>query len=126
MDKFATAITCIDGRIPQPVSDWVKLQFNVHYVDLITEPGPDKVLSDGDENVIGWIVARVKFSLEHHHSEVVILSGHGTCAANPVPKEEHYKQIVHGAERLLSYDMPATIIGIWVNESGSVDLVWDS
>ena len=42
-DKFATAITCIDGRVQQPIVDWMKLHTNVHYVDLITEPGPDRL-----------------------------------------------------------------------------------
>lgn len=36
-DKFATAITCIDGRVQQPIMDWVKLHVNVHHVDLVID-----------------------------------------------------------------------------------------
>ena len=125
MDKFATAITCIDGRVQQPVSEWIKLRFNVRYVDLITEPGPDKLIADASSKVIDAIVQKTLFSITHHHSTVVALVGHDTCAANPASKEEHFEQILEGVQVLISYSMPAQIIGLWVNEWGSVDLVSD-
>ena len=125
MDKFATAITCIDGRVQQPVSEWIKLRFNVRYVDLITEPGPDKLFADASSKVIDAIVQKTLFSITHHHSTVVALAGHDTCAANSASKEEHFAQILEGVQVLISYRLPAQIIGLWVNEWGSVDLVSD-
>ncbi|MGB3082317.1 MAG: carbonic anhydrase, partial [Candidatus Omnitrophota bacterium] len=44
--SFATAINCIDGRAQKPVTEFAIRKFKVDYVDLITEPGPDKVLSE--------------------------------------------------------------------------------
>ena len=44
---FGTAISCIDGRVQQPVSDWLKLYCHVRWVDLVTEPGPDRLLAAG-------------------------------------------------------------------------------
>jgi|SRR5882724_3538430 len=126
MDTFATAITCIDGRIQQPVSDWVRLHANVRYVDLITEPGPDKVLSEGNTEVIAEMVRKAWFSITHHGSSIIALAGHDTCAANPVSKEEHFEQIIDGVQVLISYELPVRIVGLWVNEWGSVDLVWDT
>jgi carbonic anhydrase len=126
MDTFATAITCIDGRVQQPVADWMKLHANVHYVDLITEPGPDRELCEGNTEVITGIVRKVSFSLEHHNSNVVALVGHDTCAANPVSKEEHFRQIIEGVRILMSYELPARIVGLYVNEWRSVDLVWNT
>ncbi|MGH9968074.1 MAG: carbonic anhydrase [Pyrinomonadaceae bacterium] len=126
MDTFATAITCIDGRVQQPVADWVKQRFNVRYVDLITEPGPDRALSQGAAEVITGIVRKAWFSINHHHSSIVALAGHDACAANPVSKEEHFEQILEGVRVLISYELPAQIVGLWVNEWGSVDLVWDT
>jgi carbonic anhydrase len=79
---FATAITCIDGRVQQPVADWMKLHMNVEYVDLVTEPGPDKVISEGSTYVVDEIVRKAKFSVQHHASPVVALCGHHDCAAN--------------------------------------------
>jgi hypothetical protein len=126
MDTFATAITCIDGRVQQPVADWVRLHANVRYVDLITELGPDKALSEGNTEVIAEIVRKAWFSITHHGSSIVALSGHDTCAANPVSKEEHFEQIIEGVRVLISYELPVRIVGLWVNEWGSVDLVWDT
>jgi hypothetical protein len=126
MDTFATAITCIDGRVQQPVADWVRLHANVRYVDLITEPGPDKVLSEGVTEVIAEMVRKAWFSITHHGSSIVALAGHDTCAANPVSKEEHFEQIIAGVQVLISYELPVRIVGLWVNEWGSVDLVCDT
>ncbi|HKP37167.1 MAG TPA: carbonic anhydrase [Pyrinomonadaceae bacterium] len=124
--KFATAITCIDGRVQQPVADWMKLYTNVHYVDLITEPGPDKVLSSESTFVVDEIVRKVKFSVQHHASAVVAICGHYDCAANDATKEEHIEQIIESVRVLLSYQINARILGLWLNEWSSVELVWDT
>ena len=124
-DRFATAITCIDGRVQRPVVDWVKGNFNVHYVDLITEPGPDKVLSSGPASLIEDVVRRVLFSVRHHFSPVVALTGHYDCAANAASREEHLEQIQEGVKVLVAYNMNVRVLGLWVNEWESVDLVCD-
>ena len=125
-DKFATAITCIDGRVQQPIVDWMKLNMNVHYVDLITEPGPDKALCDGAVHIIDEIVRKVSFSILHHSSNVVAVTGHFDCAANDADKEEHIEQILEGIRVLLSYQINARVLGLWLNEWNSVEMVWDT
>jgi len=125
-DKFATAITCIDGRVQQPVADWVKLHSNVHYVDLITEPGPDKVLSSESTFVVDEIIRKVSFSIRYHASPVVALCGHHDCAANHATKEEHIEQILEGIRVLMSYRLNVQLLGLWLNEWSSVELVWDT
>ena len=126
MDTFATAITCIDGRVQQPVADWVKLHLNVRYVDLITEPGPDKATAQAVAEIINEVLRKVWFSIRHHDSSIVVLAGHDTCAANPVSKEEHVEQIIAGVQVLVACALPARIVGVWVNEWGSVDLICDT
>ena len=126
MDTFATAINCIDGRVQQPVADWVKLHLNVRYVDLITEPGPDKALAQAVAEIITEVLRKVRFSITHHNSSVVVLAGHDKCAANPVSKEEHIEQIIEGVKVLVACELPARIVGVWVNEWGSVDLICDT
>ena len=44
--KFATAISCMDGRVQDPISRYIKEKFNVDYVDTITEPGPNKIIAE--------------------------------------------------------------------------------
>jgi carbonic anhydrase len=125
-DKFATAITCIDGRVQQPIVDWMKLHTNVHYVDLITEPGPDKLMGDESSPMLAEVVRKVRFSLQHHASTVVALSGHHDCAANAGDRDDHIKQIEAGVRVLLSYNLNARILGLWLSEWNSVELVWDT
>jgi hypothetical protein len=125
-NRFATAITCIDGRVQQPIADWMKLYMNVDYVDLITEPGPDKALNDGPLHVIDEMVRKVSFSILHHSSNVVALSGHHDCAANDADKEEHIEQILDGIRVLHSYEINVRVLGLWLNEWNSVELVWDT
>jgi carbonic anhydrase len=125
-DKFATAITCIDGRVQQPIVDWMKLNMNVNYVDLITEPGPDKALTDGPVHIIDEIVRKVSFSILHHSSNIVAVTGHHDCAANDADKEEHIEQILEGVRVLLAYQINARVLGLWLNEWNSVELVWDT
>lgn len=125
-NKFATAITCIDGRVQQPVADWMKLHMNVEYVDLVTEPGPDKVISEGTTYVVDEIVRKAKFSVQHHASPVVALCGHHDCAANHATREEHIEQILEGVRVLLSYHFNVRVLGLWLNEFNSVELVCDT
>ena len=125
-DKFATAITCIDGRVQQPLSDWMKLNLNVDYVDLVTEPGPDKVLTDGPADRVEDIIRRARFSVRHHQSPVVAVTGHFDCAANDADKEEHIEQILDGVRVVLSHQMSVRVLGLWLNEWHSVEVVWDS
>jgi carbonic anhydrase len=124
--KFATAITCIDGRVQQPISDWMKLNTNLQYVDLVTEPGPDKVLSSGPANLVEDILRRVAFSVRHHQSPVVAVTGHYDCAANDADKAEHFDQILDGVRVVLSRQLNVRVLGLWLNEWNSVELVWDS
>jgi carbonic anhydrase len=124
--KFATAITCIDGRVQQPVVDWMKLHLNVEYVDLVTEPGPDLVLSEGTTYVIDEIVRKAKFSVQHHASPVVAICGHHDCAANGADKEEHFEQIKESVRVLLSYNLGVRVLGLWESEWNSIEVVWDT
>ena len=125
-EKFATAITCIDGRVQRPVSDWVRFHVNVHHVDLVTEPGPDKVLSSGPSRFAEDVMRKVAFSVRHHFSPVVAMTGHDLCAANPVSREEHVEQIIESVEVILSYQLNVRVLGLWVTEWGSVELLWDT
>lgn len=125
-ERFATAITCIDGRVQRPISDWIRLHVTVDHVDLITEPGPDKVFSEGPAHLVDDVMRKVLFSVRHHFSPVVALAGHDNCAANGASREEHIKQIMEGVEVILSYNLKVRVLGLWLNEWGSVELLWDT
>ena len=115
---FATAINCIDGRVQRPVTEFVIRKFGADYVDMITEPGPDKVLSENEAlNIIGSIKRRTLISVEKHRSKTVINVGHHECAANPVEKEEHYRQITEAVQNIKEWNLEVDVHGVWVDKN---------
>lgn len=118
---FATAITCMDGRAQMPVFDFVSTYYKVDYVDMVTEPGPNRILAEGvDAQRLMTIFERVRISLECHDSQGMAVTGHADCAGNPVSESEqtvHTQQAVQ-AIRLRYPDVP--VIGLWVATTGHV------
>ncbi len=121
---FVTAINCIDGRVQKPLTEFAISKFGVDYVDMITEPGPDKILSEKkDLNIIESVKRRTLISVEKHKSKVVIIAGHHDCAANPVEENEHYRQIKEAVKNVKEWNLGADIYGIWVDENWKVVLL---
>lgn len=120
---FGTALNCIDGRTQIPVIEWMKKNACVDYVDMITEPGMVRVLSQDNWNVLDRLAVSVNISIEAHHSKIVAVVGHYDCAANPVDIEQHYKDIIMATNVVKSWAFPVTVIGLWVDECGCVHLV---
>lgn len=122
--SFGTALNCIDGRVQIPVINWIKENFNLDYIDLITEPGMDKVLSQGDYFDIFRLRDKVNISIEAHKSTIIAIIGHYDCAANPVNKKEHYKQIEEATEIVKNWNLPVrAVVGLWVDELWKVQVV---
>ena len=119
--KFATSISCMDGRIQIPVNNWIKENYSVDYVDTITEPGVEKKISESID--IERTKSKVDISINRHKSRVIVISGHHDCAGTPVSKEEQISQISKGIEILKSWNFDAQVIGIWINENWQVEKV---
>ena len=85
---FVCAINCMDGRVQDAVKNYMQENYGVDYVDMVTEPGPNKILADNsDKAIIENIKKRVEVSVHHHGSKVVAIVGHFGCAGNPTEKE---------------------------------------
>lgn len=117
--KFATSVSCMDGRIQIPLNAWIKENYSVDYVDTITEPGDDKTIAD--DSVLESIKTKISISINAHKSELIVLSGHYDCAANPVSNEEHVEMIKKGVEIISSLNLGAKVIGVWVDDSWNVN-----
>jgi hypothetical protein len=121
--RFGTVITCIDGRVQEPVSTWLKHTYQLDYVDVITQPGPDKMLAESVEDRARAIRDMVDISLKAHHSNLLAIAGHHDCVANPVAKSEHLDQIRKALHEVRLWNPPATLVGLWVNEAWAIEVV---
>ncbi len=122
--RFGTAINCIDGRAQNPVREWLLANHSLDYVDMVTEPGADRLLSARIPRGLRAIKSRVLVSVTNHQSSVVAVVGHHDCAANPVSEKEHLRQIDSAALLVRSWGLPVVVVGLWVNENWEVELVW--
>ena len=123
---FVTAITCMDGRVQRPVSDWMLKTFDADYVDTITEAGPDGLLAGNYLGPISAIRRRVEVSVKAHGSKVVAVVAHHDCAGNPVSRDHHLAHLQQAAATVRSWRLPVRIVTLWVNEKWQIELVDDN
>ena len=114
--KFATAINCMDGRVQKPVTEYTQKTFGVDYVDMITEPGPTRLFIGTESGEVERLRKKVLISVEAHGSALIALTAHGSCAGNPIPKEESIRQVREGMNIIRSWDLPVSIVGLWVDD----------
>ena len=119
--KFATSVSCMDGRIQIPLTNWIKENFSVDYVDTITEPGIDKLVAYNTD--LESIKNKVGISINKHESELIVVSGHYDCAGNPVSNEEHITQIKKGIEVISSWNLGVKVVGVWVDDTWKINPV---
>jgi len=114
---FAASINCIDGRVQLPITAYIKKKYEVDFVDLITIPGCDRVLSSAsDEQALAAVRHHVDISIRKHKSQFVFVSGHDDCAANPVDMETHIKQIRQAMTLIDSWDFRVQVVGLWIDD----------
>ena len=119
-ETFAAAVTCIDGRTHGPLTDWVRERFGVDHVDLITRPGVDATLSDCSGGLCEGIREHLAVSATAHASRVVAIAGHDDCAGNPVPADEHRRQIAEAVGQVRGWELGMDVIGVWIERDGTV------
>jgi carbonic anhydrase len=122
--KFATAINCMDGRVQLPVINWLRENLSVDYVDMITEPGPEKILAQGTAAAQDSIKARVLISVDKHGSDTILVAAHHDCAGNPVARAQHEEHIRQSIIRIQSWKLPVKrIFGAWIGEDWKVEII---
>jgi len=123
--EFATAINCIDGRAQKPVVKYIEENFSVRYVDMITEPGPNKILSEGkDAGTIESLKKKVGLSVEKHNSKIIAVAAHYDCAGNPESEDTQKEHLRHAVKVIVSWGFPVKrIIALWLDENFKPDIV---
>ncbi|MDD5031425.1 MAG: hypothetical protein PHR36_00050 [Patescibacteria group bacterium] len=119
--KFATAINCMDGRVQIPIIEWLKNKYGVDYADVITEPGPNKILAEGkNQPVLASIKKRLEISVNKHNSGLIAVVGHYDCAGNPTEEKTQLKQIRSAVKTVKSWGFKVQAIGLWVDDNWKV------
>ena len=68
----------MDGRVQLPVLQWIKENYPVDFVDVITEAGMDNVLAHQAD--ISEVVRSIKISVNVNKSTRLFVVGHFDCA----------------------------------------------
>ena len=117
-DVRATCLNCIDGRVQLPVLHWIRDQYQVNFVDLITAAGIDRVIASQDN--INEIIHSINISINVNKSVRIFIVGHYDCQGNPVDEKTHHQHIIESVKRLKGYWPKLEIIGLWVNNHWQV------
>ncbi len=121
MEIRATCLNCMDGRVQLPVLLWIKENYTVDFVDVITEAGMDGVLSDQED--IREVLRSITISVNVNKSFKFFVAGHFDCRGNPVEEKIHCQQIKRAVERLKNYWPNHDIIGLWVDKNWQVSVI---
>ncbi|MBI3631543.1 MAG: hypothetical protein HY219_01600 [Candidatus Staskawiczbacteria bacterium] len=114
----------MDGRVQGPVEKYIKENYGVDHVDMVTEPGPNKILADNTDNfLIENIKKRMVISVNHHGSKLVAIVGHFGCAGNPSGEEEQIEHLKKSKETVESFGLNTEIILLWINEYWEVEKI---
>jgi carbonic anhydrase len=107
----------MDGRVQTPVTSYLKKRFNVQYVDMITEPGVNRILSGQDKpELVESILGRLKISVQHHNSHGIAIIGHHDCAGNNASKEKQILQLEEAGQFVSGKYSDIEVITFWVDE----------
>lgn len=113
---FACAINCMDGRVQDVVKNYMQKNYGVDYVDMVTDPGPNKILADNlDKVIIENIKKRVGVSTHHHGSKVIAIVGHFGCAGNPTEKQEQIEHLKKAKQTVEGFGFNAEIVLLWID-----------
>ena len=121
VDIRATCLNCMDGRVQLPVLHWIKENYRVDFVDVITEAGMDNVLCN--QRDITEVLRSITISVDVNKSTRLFVVGHYDCRGNPVEENVHRREISDAVKRLKGHWPKHEIVGLWVNKAWQVELV---
>ncbi len=88
---------------------------------MITEPGPERLLAEGKEQItIDSIRRKLEISVTRHNSSLAAIVGHHGCAGNPADKETQLEQILIAVKTVESWNLQVEVVGLWAYDSWKV------
>ena len=125
--RFCTSVNCMDGRVQLPVITYLQRRFAADYVDVISEPGPNRILGRSSDRLLcASIVQRIQISVEKHGSVGIAVAGHHDCAGNPAGIQDQTADTLAAVVYLRRHFPALPIIALWVNEQWEVSEIAES
>jgi carbonic anhydrase len=121
VDRRVTCLNCMDGRVQLPVLTWIRSNYPVDFVDVVTEAGMDGVLAKQED--ISEVLRSIKVSVNINKSTHLFIVGHYDCRGNPVPEKDHRTEIIEAVKRLKVLWPAQEVTGLWVNDHWSIEKV---
>lgn len=113
--EFACVIKCMDGRIQNVVSAYMRKKLGVPYIDAITVAGPVKVLAEfKKEKILADLKFRAGISVNAHKSEVIAVCGHFDCAMVYATDEEQIEMVHVAVKNVSTWFEGVKVIGLFV------------
>ena len=119
--SFYTAINCMDGRVQEPVINYIKEKYNVLFVDMITDAAPVKILSNKKTDNLKSIISCIDISLKKHKSKGIAIVAHYDCSGNPISDEEQKKLLQKAVIFLENKYINVSVCGLWVDKNRKVE-----
>lgn len=116
---FATCLNCMDGRVQEPVIQWIKAHTGVTYVDMITEAGMDGLIAKS--GLSESLKKKIQISTGLHGSAQIFIAGHDDCGGHPVTETQHRKDISTAISKLKQTYPDIQVRGLWVDKNHHVE-----
>ena len=113
----------MDGRIQEPVANYIKKKYNVLFVDMITTAAPVKILSSKKIETLEPITSCIDISLKKHKSKGIAVVAHYDCAGNPISDNEQKKLLKKAVTSLVKKYINISVCGLWVGKNKEVEKI---
>ena len=115
--SFGTVVNCIDGRVQEPVIEFLKRRFEADNVDCITEAAPVRILAgETNRRQVQSIIDRIDISIKNHKSKGIAVVVHHDCAGNADDKQKQLEQLDVSVKFIRGQYPAIETIGLWVDE----------
>ena len=125
---FCTVSNCMDGRVQEPVIQFMRERFDAESVDSITEAGPNLILAkQTSEALIQSIFDKLAISVNEHQYVGIGIAGYHDCAGNPANKQDQLDQLDHIEKsiQMVKKTYPSMeVIGLWISDNWDVEEVF--
>jgi len=122
MPQFVTCLNCMDGRVQQPVIDWLKKNYFAEHIDMITEAGMNGFLANTDD----WppdLQRKINISLKLHGSELIFIVGHHDCGGHPVDEITHRKHTLIAVDKVKMLYPDCKVYGLWICDKFEIEKI---